>query len=82
MAFPLQVYHQGTVRRSNINKNVGCHTLRHSYATHLLEAGVHLRVIQALLGHKRITSTFVYMHLTQSTMVDVQEKINEIMRRD
>ena len=73
---------KATVRRSNINKNVGCHTLRHSYATHLLEAGVHLRVIQALLGHKRITSTFVYMHLTQSTMVDVQEKINEIMRRD
>ena len=73
---------KATLRQSNIHKNVGCHTLRHSYATHLLEAGVHLRVIQALLGHKRITSTFVYMHLTQSTMVNVQKKINEIMRHD
>jgi site-specific recombinase XerD len=73
---------KATLRQSNIQKNVGCHTLRHSYATHLLEAGVHLRVIQALLGHKRITSTFVYMHLTQSTMVNVQKKINEIMRHD
>ena len=73
---------KATLRQSNIKKNVGCHTLRHSYATHLLEAGVHLRVIQALLGHKRITSTFVYMHLTQSTMVNVQKKINEIMRHD
>jgi len=71
---------KATLRQSPIRKNVGCHTLRHSYATHLLEAGVHLRVIQALLGHKSITSTFVYMHLTQSTMVDVQKKINELMR--
>jgi site-specific recombinase XerD len=71
-----------TVRQSQIRKNVGCHTLRHSYATHLLEAGVHLRVIQALLGHKSITSTFVYMHLTQGTMVDVQKKINQLMKRD
>ena len=73
---------KATLRQTNIHKNVGCHTLRHSYATHLLEAGVHLRVIQALLGHKSITSTFVYMHLTQSTMVDVQKKINELMRHE
>jgi site-specific recombinase XerD len=39
-------------------------------------------VIQALLGHKSITSTFVYMHLTQGTMADVQKKINELMKRD
>ncbi|MDH4238184.1 MAG: tyrosine-type recombinase/integrase [Phycisphaerae bacterium] len=69
-----------TLWQSHIRKNVTCHTLRHSYATHLAEAGVPLRVIQALLGHKRITSTFVYMHLTQGTMADVQKKINEIMR--
>ncbi len=73
---------KATLRQSNIRKNVSCHTLRHSYATHLAEAGVHLRVIQALLGHKSITSTFVYMHLTQGTMANVQKKINEIMRHD
>jgi site-specific recombinase XerD len=78
----VQRYLKATLWQSHIRKNVTCHTLRHSYATHLLEAGVHLRAIQALLGHKRITSTFVYMHLTQGTMVDVQKKINQIMRHD
>jgi site-specific recombinase XerD len=73
---------KATVRQNKIQKNVSCHTLRHSYATHLVEAGVHLRVIQALLGHKSITTTFIYMHLTQGTMVSVQKKINEIMRHD
>ena len=79
----------GSVRRcltaalwqSSINKKVKCHTLRHSYATHLLEAGVPLRVIQALLGHTSLKTTFIYMHLSQSTMADVQAKINKVMRR-
>jgi len=73
---------KATLWQSQIRKNVTCHTLRHSCATHLVEAGVHLRVIQALLGHKSIHTTFIYMHLTQGTMVDVQAKINEVMRRD
>ena len=73
---------KATVEQSRINKKVSCHTLRHSYATHLLEAGVHLRAIQALMGHKSIGTTFIYMHLTQATMEDVQAKINEIMRHD
>jgi integrase/recombinase XerD len=64
-----------------IRKNVGCHTLRHSYATHLLEAGVHLRAIQALLGHRSLKTTFIYMHLTQSTMADVQAQVNQVMTR-
>ena len=71
-----------TLRRSDIRKNVNCHTLRHSYATHLVEAGVHLRMIQSLLGHKSLSSTFIYIHLSQSTKVEVQIKINRLMRRD
>ena len=68
-------------RETSIRKKVGCHTLRHSYATHLLEAGVHLRAIQALLGHRSLKTTFVYLHLTQSTMADVQRRVNQLMNR-
>jgi integrase/recombinase XerD len=73
---------KAAVQQNPIRKNVTFHTLRHSYATHLPEAGVHLRVIQALLSHKSISTTFIYVHLTRATMVNVQKKINELMRRD
>lgn len=73
---------KATVDQSPIRKKVSCHTLRHSYATHLMEAGVHLRVIQALLGHRSVSTTFLYMHLTQASMDGVQVTINKIMRHD
>jgi site-specific recombinase XerD len=72
-------YLQAALAESNITKNVSCHTLRHSYATHLLEKGVDLRVIQALLGHRSLKSTFLYLHLTQGTMQVVHRAINDLM---
>ena len=53
------------LEESGVQKHATVHTLRHSYATHLLEAGVNLRVIQSYLGHSSIQSTLVYTHLTQ-----------------
>ncbi|HEV2008302.1 MAG TPA: tyrosine-type recombinase/integrase [Burkholderiales bacterium] len=60
-------------------KAVSVHTLRHSYATHLLEAGVNLRVIQQYLGHATLETTMVYLHLTHKGQEDAVSRINALM---
>jgi len=64
---------------SGIQKHVTVHTLRHSYATHLLEAGVNLRQIQAYLGHASLSSTSIYTHLTRDGEQLAAEAINQVM---
>ena len=56
---------RSTARKAGIKKTVGCHTFRHCFATHLLEAGADLLTIQILLGHASIKSTTIYLHLSQ-----------------
>ena len=73
---------QRVVRRAaeaaGITKPVTAHTLRHSFATHLLEGGTNLRVIQELLGHQSSRTTQIYTHVTQSTLESVRSPLDNL----
>lgn len=64
------------------NRGISTHTLRHCYATHLLEAGVSLKLIQKYLGHKHLTSTMIYLHVTTVGEEAAIARINAIMKRN
>ncbi len=70
---------RAALRQTDIDKPATVHTLRHSYATHLLENGIDIRIIQAALGHKHPSTTMVYAHLSAKSTTAFSKVVDAIM---
>ena len=63
-------------KKACVNRGAGVHTLRHSFATHLLEAGCDIRKIQVLMGHTRLTTTMIYLHVSRETLAKISSPLD------
>jgi integrase/recombinase XerD len=75
----VQTAFRKALKAAGIHKKASVHTLRHSWATHLLEAGVNLRLIQVWMGHSTPSTTSIYTHLTQAAQTAAVKSINTLM---
>lgn len=67
-----------TLKKTTIKKEVNLHSLRHSYATHLLEEGVNIVTIKELLGHSQITTTMIYLHVAQCKLINPHSPLDTL----
>jgi site-specific recombinase XerD len=71
---------RAALQASGVRKAAHIHSLRHSYATHLMEAGINLRIIQEILGHRSARSTQLYTHLTREVRMTLTDPLNQLMQ--
>ena len=76
----LQLVVQRAAKQAGISKRVTPHTLRHCFATHLLDGGIDVRYIQELLGHSHINTTLIYTHVTNAQLSKVETPLDKLMR--
>jgi len=74
----IQQVFKNALQKAGINKKVGIHSLRHSYATHLLEQGTDIRFIQELLGHKDLKTTLIYTDVTNNSIRNVKSPLDKL----
>ena len=69
---------RAALKKAGIIKHAGVHTLRHSFATHLLMNGVNIREVQELLGHKHVETTMIYTHVIRDISNDPQSPLDAL----
>lgn len=74
----LQLIVKNATKKAKIEKRVSCHTLRHSFATHLIENGYDVSQVQGLLGHKSPETTMVYVHMASPNMINIKSPIEAL----
>lgn len=74
----LQKVFKTALKQAGITKPASVHSLRHSFATHLLEDGYDIRTVQELLGHKHVQTTMIYTHIAKRNILGVKSPLDNI----